>query len=124
MQSISILNEQSDIYRKMKVHIASGPSVIFNGYAKRNKTAIRDGKLCKKITGYDVNALCLSCLGNEMPCGRLTTIEVYDGIIDDINNDKIFGFLEGSIETPKHLKEYFSEMTPISRMLRSNPQLR
>ncbi|GMF14460.1 unnamed protein product [Phytophthora lilii] len=52
-------------------------------------------------------------LGNEMPCGRLTTIEAYDGIVDDIKNDKIFGFLECDIRTSEHLKQYFSEMSPI-----------
>ncbi|KAJ8574843.1 hypothetical protein ON010_g4368 [Phytophthora cinnamomi] len=37
----------------------------------------------------------------------------YDGIIDDIKADKISGFLECDVETPEHLKNYFSEMTPI-----------
>ncbi|KAL4111622.1 hypothetical protein PRIC1_003300 [Phytophthora ramorum] len=109
----SIDKEESNIYGKMKANIAGGPSIIFNRYAKRNETKIRDGKLCKKIIGYDANALYLWALGNDMPCGRLTTVEVYDGIIDDIKNDKIFGFLECDISTPEHLKEYFSEMTPI-----------
>ncbi|EGZ30784.1 hypothetical protein PHYSODRAFT_473214 [Phytophthora sojae] len=85
----------------------------FNSNRLRNETKIRGGKLCKKIIGYDANALYLWALGNEMPCGRLTTIEAYPGIIDDIKNDKIFGFLECDIRTPEHLKEYFSEMTPI-----------
>lgn len=48
-----------------------------------------------------------------MPCGRLTKIETYEGIVDDIKADKIFGFLECDIRTPDHLKDYFSEMTPI-----------
>jgi len=55
----------------------------------------------------------LWALGNEMPCGRLTTIEVYDGIVEDIQQDKLFGFLECDIETPEHLKDHFSEMCPI-----------
>ncbi|GMF15563.1 unnamed protein product [Phytophthora lilii] len=63
-------------------------------YAKRNETKIYGGKICKKIIGYDANALYLWAPGNEMPCGRLTTIEAYDGFVDDIKNDKIFGFLE------------------------------
>ncbi|GMF65996.1 unnamed protein product [Phytophthora lilii] len=97
----------------MKANIAGGPSIIFNRYAKRNETKIRGGKVCKKIIGYDANALYLWALGNEMPCGRLTTVEAYEGIIDDINAVKIFGFLECDIRTPDHLKIYFSEMTPI-----------
>ncbi|KAG2844588.1 hypothetical protein PC129_g6750 [Phytophthora cactorum] len=109
----SIDKEESEIYGKMKANIAGGPSIIFNRYAKRNETKIRGGKICKKIIGYDANALYLWALGNEMPCGRLTTIEAYDGIIDDIKANKIFGFLECDIQTPEHLKQYFSEMTPI-----------
>jgi hypothetical protein len=86
----------------MKANIAGGPSIIFNRYAKRNETLIRGGKLCKKVIGYDANALYIWCLGKEMPCGRLTTIEAYHTIVDD----KIFGFLECDIETPEHLKDY------------------
>ncbi|CEG41884.1 hypothetical protein PHYSODRAFT_330091 [Plasmopara halstedii] len=108
----SIDKEEKDIYAKMKANIAGGPSIIFNRYAKRNETKIR-GKLCKKIIGYDANALYLWALGNEMPCGRLTTIDAYEGIVEDIVTDKIFGFLECDIRTPDHLKDYFSEMTPI-----------
>ncbi|KAG2885666.1 hypothetical protein PC129_g22571 [Phytophthora cactorum] len=109
----SIDREEKDIYAKMKSNIAGGPSIIFNRYAKRNETKIRGGKICKKIIGYDANALYLWALGNEMPCGRLTTVDAYPGIVSDIVNDKIFGFLECDIRTPPHLKEYFSEMTPI-----------
>ncbi|GMF19315.1 unnamed protein product [Phytophthora lilii] len=117
----SIDDEESEIYRKMKANIAGGPSIIFNRFAKRNETFIRGGKLCKKVIGYDANALYLWCLGNFMPCGRLTTIEPYDSIIDDIQADKIFGFLECDIETPEHLKEYFSEMTPIFKNTEIEP---
>ncbi|KAG3161597.1 hypothetical protein PC128_g20755 [Phytophthora cactorum] len=109
----SIDKEEKDIYTKMKANIAGGPSIIFNRNAKRNETKIRGGKVCKKIIGYDANVLYLWALGNEMPCGRLTTGEAYGGIIDGIKTDKVFGFLECDIRTPDHLKDYFSEMTPI-----------
>lgn len=56
-----------------------------------------------------------------MPCGKLSTIAPYDGIIDDIKADKLFGFLECDIETPEHLKEYFSEMTPIFKNIEIDP---
>ncbi|GMF14286.1 unnamed protein product [Phytophthora lilii] len=105
----------------MKANIAGGPSIIFNRYAKRNETLIRGGKMCKKVIGYDANALYLWCLGNEMPCGRLTTIDAYDTIIDDIKSDKIFGFLECDIETTEHLKDYFSEMCPIFKNVEIDP---
>ncbi|GMF64760.1 unnamed protein product [Phytophthora lilii] len=105
--------EDKHIYAKMKANIAGGPTIIFNRYAKRNETTIRGGKVCKKIIGYDANALYLWALGNEMPCGRLTTVEAYEGIIENITADKIFGFLECDIHTPENLKQYFGEMTPI-----------
>ena len=118
----SIDAENKDIFHKMKANIAGGPSIIFNRYAKRNETTIRNGdKMVKKIIGYDANALYLWALGNVMPCGRLTTIAPYDGIIDDIKSDKIFGFLECDIETPPHLKDYFSEMTPIFKNTEIDP---
>jgi hypothetical protein len=110
----SIDEEQKDIYHKMKANIAGGPSIIFNRFAKRNEAYIRNGdKLCNKVIGYDANALYLWALGNEMPCGRLTTIDAYDGIVKDIRQDKLFGFLECDIETPEHLKDHFSEMCSI-----------
>ncbi|GMF14921.1 unnamed protein product [Phytophthora fragariaefolia] len=109
----SIDQEEKDIYAKMKTNIAGGPSIIVNLYAKRNETKIRGGKVCKKIIGYDANALYLWALDNEMPCGRLTIINAYPGVVDDIINEKIFGFRECDIRTPPHLKDYFSEMTPI-----------
>ena len=117
----SIDEEHSDIYHKMRANIAGGPSIIFNRYAKRNETTIRGNKLCKKVIGYDANALYLWAIGDEMPCGRLTTIEAHDGIIQDIVDDKLFGFLECDIETPEHLKGHFAEMCPIFKNTEIDP---
>ena len=36
-----------------------------------------------------------------------------DQIIRYIHDGRLFGFVECDIEVPDHLKEYFSEMTPI-----------
>ncbi|GMF30019.1 unnamed protein product [Phytophthora lilii] len=69
----------------------------------------------RPVIGYDANALYLGALGNDMPCGRLTTIEAYPEIVEDIKNDKFFGILECDIHTPEHLKQYFGEMTPSSK---------
>lgn len=119
----SIDEDNKDIYQKMKENIAGGPSIIFTRYAKRNETYIRDSnKITKKIIGYDANALYLWALGNEMPCGQLTTINTYDTIIDDIKSKKLFGFLECDIETPVHLKDYFSEMCPIFKNIEIDPK--
>ncbi|KAJ8566256.1 hypothetical protein ON010_g6870 [Phytophthora cinnamomi] len=117
----SIDEGESDIYTKMRANIAGGPSIIFNRLAKRNETVIRGGKICKKVIGYDANALYLWCLGNEISCRRLTSTEAYDGIIDDIISNKVFGFLECEIETLEHFKDYFSEMTPIFKNVEIEP---
>lgn len=118
----SIDEEYKDIYDKMKDNIAGGPSIIFKRYAKVNETTIRNGdKLCKKVIGYDANALYLWALGNDMPCGRLTTIDTYPTIVDDIVSDKLFGFLECDIETPEHLKDHFAEMCPIFKNIEIHP---
>ncbi|TMW63865.1 hypothetical protein Poli38472_002806 [Pythium oligandrum] len=94
----SIDEEEKDIHHKMKANITGGPSIIFHRVAKRDETLIRphteNPKLVKKVIGYDANALYLWALGNVMPCGRLTTIGPYETIIDDILDDKLFGFLE------------------------------
>lgn len=106
----------------MKANIAGGPSIIFSRFAKRNETHIRNGsKLCEKIIGYDANALYLWAHGNDMPCGRSTTIETSNSILEDIMNDKVFGFHECDISTPEHLKDYFGEMTSIFKNIEIDP---
>ena len=100
----------------LKDSIVGGPSIIFNRYHEANKTRIRDGdKLCKKIIGYDANALYLWAIAQEMPTGNHIHIKTYNlkQLKNDLLNDKLFGFVQVDIETPEDLKEKFSEMTPI-----------
>jgi hypothetical protein len=40
-------------------------------------------------------------------------VEPYDGILNDVLNDRFFGLIECDIETPEHLKNYFAEIFPI-----------
>ena len=42
-----------------------------------------------------------------------------DQIIEYIKDGHLFGFVECDIHTPEHLKEYFSEMTPIFKIQKS-----
>ena len=100
----------------LKDSIVGGPSIIFNRYHKAGKTYIRNGeKQCKKIIGYDANALYLWDIAQEIPTGQHKHIKEYklNQLQDDILNNKLFGFVKVDIETPEHLKEKFSEMTPI-----------
>lgn len=52
--------------------ICGGPAIVFHLYHERHKTFIRnnESKPCKKIVGYDANALYLWALKQDMPTGR------------------------------------------------------
>ena len=116
--------ENKDIYYLLKNSIVGGPSIVFNRYHEKNKTRLRDrknGKVCKKVIGFDANALYLWALSLLMPTGDPTQ-KIYENgttpneltqILSDIKNDKLFGFIELDIHTPEHLKTKFSEFTPI-----------
>ena len=60
----------ADLYYKIKNNIVGGPSIVFNRYHEKNKTYIRNGpSTCKKIIGFDANALYLWALMQNMPTG-------------------------------------------------------
>ena len=63
--------KNKDIYRLFKENIVGGPSIIFNRYHEADKTFIRNNpsKPCRKIIGYDANALYLWAIGQEFPAG-------------------------------------------------------
>ena len=108
--------KRNNLFYLLKDSIVGGPSIIFNRYHEANKTYIRGlNKLCKKIIGYDANALYLWAIAQEMPTGKHEHITDYDlnQLNQDILNDNLFGFIKVDIETPENLKEKFSEMTPI-----------
>ena len=64
-----------EAYEMLKAAVVGGPSLVFTRYHEAGKTRIRshqnaDAKLCQKIQGYDANALYLSTMLREMPCGK------------------------------------------------------
>ena len=62
-----------DGYYKIKKNVVGGPSIVFNRYHEADKTRIRGGdKMCKKIVGFDANALYLWALMEDMPTGHFT----------------------------------------------------
>jgi hypothetical protein len=108
--------KRNNLFYLLKDSIVGGPSIIFNRYHEANKTYIRGlNKLCKKIIGYDANALYLWAIAQEMPAGKHNHVKEYEleQLKDDILNNKLFGFIKVDIEIPEHLKEKFHEMTPI-----------
>ena len=71
---------RQEAYHMLKEAVVGGPSLVFTRYHEVGKTRIRshrsnsvaneDPKLCQKIVGYDANALYLSTMLREMPCGK------------------------------------------------------
>ena len=68
----------SDLYHLIRDNKTGGPSIIFHRYHEAGTTKIREAekgqaaKLCKKIVGYDANALYLWALMQNMPTGSYT----------------------------------------------------
>ena len=128
-QIFNIDKKNRKIFYKLKHNVSCGPSIVFCRYHEAYKTYIQrytydeinnkfvlfiKGKLVKKLIGFDANALYLWCLGQFMPCGKLEmedalNININD-LINDILNNKLFGFFECDIEVPKELYNKFSEM--------------
>ena len=67
----SLINEANkDLYFLFKNQIVAGPSIVFCRKQVKGETELRrgEGKLCKKIVGFDVNSLYLNAIESEMPC--------------------------------------------------------
>ena len=111
------LFEEKDkhLYYLLKNNIRGGPSIIFNRYQEVDKTLIRGNKLCKNIIGFDANALYLWAIMETMPVGQYKHISEYNikDLINDVLNEKLFGFVEVDIKVPDELYDKFSEMSPV-----------
>ena len=63
-------NTNKDAHKLVKDNIVGGPAIIFHRYHEKRITKIRGGsELCRKIVGYDANALYLWALMQDMPTG-------------------------------------------------------
>jgi hypothetical protein len=65
----------NDLHRLLKENIVGGPSIVFHRYHERNVTTIRPAEYddpiqCKKIIGFDANALYLWSIIQNMPTGH------------------------------------------------------
>ena len=77
-------------------------------------------KLCQNILGYDANALYLSTMLREMPCGKERVCHYTDEYQVDaapilthrLKEKSWFGYAEVDIEIPNHLHQKFEEMCP------------
>ena len=63
-------NTNKDAHKLVKDNIVGGPAIIFHRYHEKGITKIRGGsELCRKIVGYDANALYMWALMQDMPTG-------------------------------------------------------
>ena len=113
-----------EAYEMLKEAVVGGPSLVFTRYHEVGKTRIRSHqypipRVCQNILGYDANALYLSTMLREMPCGKETVVRyAEDDMLAPIElkqrlKDKSwFGYAEVDIEIPNHLHQKFEEMCP------------
>ena len=112
-------------YEMLKGAVVGGPSLVFTRYHEVGKTRIRDHqveepRLCKKILGYDANALYPSTMLREMPCGKGRVVQYEEDfkekaehvLVNRQKEGKWFGFAEVDIEIPEGLRPKFEEMCP------------
>ena len=102
-----------------------GPSLVFTRYHEVGVTKIRshqaaEPRLCKRILGYDANALYLSTKLREMPCGKERVVHYSDEyqaeaalvLTRRLKDRTWFGFAEVDIEIPEPLRPKVEEMCP------------
>ena len=113
---------KNEAYEMLTTGMIGGPSIVFCRYAEAGVSQIRshiyeDAKTCRAVLGLDANSLYLYCSGQEMPCGKekvfSTNTEAKDKLIQNVLNDKLFGFFQVDIEVPEQLLYKFSEFSPI-----------
>ena len=70
----------SDLHQLVKDNIVGGPAIIFHRYHEKGITKIRGGlELCRKIVGYDANALYLWAIMQDLPTGWYTRRRAENG---------------------------------------------
>ena len=103
----------------LKAAVVGGPSLVFTrkhevGITKIRSHRIAEPRFCKNILGYDANALYLSTMLRDMPCGKGRVVHynneaVAPTLTQRLKEEKWFGFAEVDIEIPKHLYPKFEE---------------
>jgi len=112
-----------EAYEMLKEAVVGGQSLVFTRYHEAGVTSIRphlfkEPKVCKRIIGYDANALYLSTMLREMPCGKEQVTHEQNPahaatmFVENLKAGKWFAFAEVDIEIPKPLWLKFEEMPP------------
>jgi hypothetical protein len=90
-----------------------GPVLYFTIITRKTKLLFRNQKVCKKVVGFDANALYLWAIGQDMLCGEHEVIDAYPGLVNDILSGLFCGVVECDVQVPEGLKDYFTEIAPI-----------
>ena len=119
---------KNEAYEMLTTGMIGGPSIVFCRYAEAGVSKIRshiysraDAKICRSVQGLDAKSLYLFCSGQELPCGKEKVFhcdprersESEAEIIQNVLNDKPFGFFQVDIEVPEQLRGHFSEFSPL-----------
>ena len=122
---------KNEAYEMLTTGMIGGPSIVFCRYGEAGVSKIRShiysekAKTCRSVHGLDSNSLYLFCSGQEMPCGKEKVFkcnteakpeqssEEKNEIIQNVLNDKLFGFFEVDIEVPEQKRKRFSEFCPL-----------
>ena len=115
---------KNEAYEMLTTGMIGGPSIVFCRHAEAGVSKIRshiyreeDAKTCRSVQGLDANSLYLFCSGQEMPCGKEKVFHCdpaeKNEIIQNVLNDKLFGFFEVDIEVPEQKRKRFSEFCPL-----------
>ena len=116
-----LYSPDKEAYEMLKEAVVGGPSLVFTRYHEVGVTKIRSHRmaepcLCKNILVYDANALYLSTMLRDMPCGKGGVVHYNNEaaapiLTQRLKEEKWFGFAEVDIEIPEHSPK-FEEICP------------
>ena len=120
-----LYNPGEEANKMLKEAVVGGSSLVFTRYHEVGITKIRshqiaEPRLCKRILGYDANALYLSTMLKEMHCGKEKVVNYNDNyqveaapiLTQRLKEGKWFGFAKVDIKIPEPLRSKFEEMCP------------
>ena len=77
--SFALFDEKNkDLFYTVSNNLVGGPSIIFTRHHKTDETLIRGQKPCKKVLGFDANALYLWAFGEKFPVGPFIRRQKYN----------------------------------------------
>ena len=82
-RNAELYSPSKEAYDMLKEAVVGGPSLVVTKYHEVGVTGIwshqiAEPRLCKNILGYDANALNLSTMLREMPCGNERVVHYED----------------------------------------------